>query len=327
MPVVTWYIRKMLLTVRCNISAKGRWTRGGSITSGLTNVVGNAIYGTKPLKSVGDAFLRGAATAGINYISDLIGQKPGWEGIDAGLLTGMAGKLISPYGGALRNPRRGCGSASPFVSGLGYGSSKGYKYDVPKAGSAGRKEKKKFSLKEFLKETAVGGITGGVASAGFYGAGKGIEALRNNVRNIDIDSALSLKYMSGDEKQRAALDAAMKIAGPSTDKEFKVFGHGNPKIIMSDKGPLDAEKLAVDILNSPEYIGGKQKVILYACRTGKEPDGLAQQLSNILGVVVEAPTTEIWLQKSGEFFIGDITKVGKKYYVHMGEMMGFKPKI
>ena len=156
----------------------------GSITSGLTNAVSNAIYGTKPLKSVGDAFLRGvgagAATAGINYISDLIGQKPGWEGIDAGLLTGMAGKLISPYGGALRNPRRGCGSASPFVSGLGYGSSKGYKYDVPKAGSAGRKEKKKFSLKEFLKETAVGGITGGVASAGFYGAGKGIERLKDS---------------------------------------------------------------------------------------------------------------------------------------------------
>ena len=130
--------------------SEGKVDTRGSITSGLTSAVSNAIYGTKPLKSVGDVFLRGAgagaATAGINYISDLIGQKPGWEGIDAGLLTGMAGKLISPYGGALRNPRRGCGSASPFVSGLGYGSSKGYKYDIPKAGSAGRKEKKKFSL-------------------------------------------------------------------------------------------------------------------------------------------------------------------------------------
>ncbi len=82
--------------------SEGKVDARKSITSGLTNAVSNAIYGTRPLKSVGGAFLRGAgagaATAGINYISDLIGQKPGWEGIDAGLLTGTAGKLISPYG-------------------------------------------------------------------------------------------------------------------------------------------------------------------------------------------------------------------------------------
>ena len=133
--------------------------------------------------------------------------------------------------------------------------------------------------------------------------------------------------MSGNEKKRAVIDAAMKIAGPSTDKEFKVFGHGNPKIIMSDNGPLDAEKLAADILNSPEYIGGKQKVILYACRTGKEPDGLAQQLSNILGVVVDAPNTEIWIKKSGGFLIGDITRVGNRYHIDKGKMIGFNPEI
>ena len=93
----------------------------------------------------------------------------------------MAGKLISPYGGVVRDSRSGCGSVSPFVTVPGYGSSKGYRYDVPRAGGAGRKQRKKFSLKEFLRETAAGGITGGVASAGFYGAGKGIKALRNNL--------------------------------------------------------------------------------------------------------------------------------------------------
>ncbi len=120
----------------------------------------------------------GAATAGINYISDLTGQNPGWGGPDAGFLTGMAGKLVSPYGGVVRDPGRECGSASPFVTVPGYGSSKGYRYDVPKAGGASRKQRKKFSLKEFLRETAAGGITGGVASAGVYGAGKGIERLK-----------------------------------------------------------------------------------------------------------------------------------------------------
>ena len=119
--------------------SEGKVDARKSITSGLTNAVSNAIYGTKPLKNVGDAFLRGAgagaATAGINYISDLIGQNPGFAGIDAGLLTGMAGKLISPYGGVMRDLKKGCRSASPFVTVPGYGSSKGYQYDVPKAGA------------------------------------------------------------------------------------------------------------------------------------------------------------------------------------------------
>ena len=158
------------------------------ITRGLTNAVCNAMYGTRPLGSVGEAFLRGAgagaATAGINYISDLIGQKPGWKGIGAGPLTGLAGGLILPYVGAMWDPRSGCGSVSPFVPIFGYSSAKGYQYSVTQAGDAGQEQKKKFSLREFLKETAVGGITGGVASAGFYGAGKGIEKLTDSIRNV-----------------------------------------------------------------------------------------------------------------------------------------------
>ncbi len=177
--------------------SEGKVDARKSITSGLTNAVSNAIYGTKPLNSVKDAFLRGAgagaATAGINYISDLIGQNPGWGGPDAGFLTGMAGKLVSPYGGAVRDPRRGCGSTSPFVTVPGYGSSKGYRYDVPRAGGAGRKQRKKFSLKEFLRETAAGGITGGVASAGFYGAGKGIERLKDSFRASKNQVAINNK--------------------------------------------------------------------------------------------------------------------------------------
>ena len=114
---------------------KKGWTRrvdaGESITRGLTNAVSNAIYGTKPLKGVINAGLRGAgaraATAGINYISDFIRQNPGYGGTDAGLLAKMAGRLVSPYG-LLRDPRKGCGSFSPFAKILGYDSAKRFQY-------------------------------------------------------------------------------------------------------------------------------------------------------------------------------------------------------
>ena len=155
-----------------------------SITSGLTNAVSNAIYGTRPLKGVGDALLRGAgagaATAGIDYISDYMRQTPGWSGTDAGILSEMAGKLIPLYG-LSRDPRKGCGSFSPFARILGYDSAKGYQYNVAKTAGL-RKEKKKFDFGEFLGAAAFGGVVGGVTSAAFYGTGKGIAKLKDSFR-------------------------------------------------------------------------------------------------------------------------------------------------
>ena len=177
-------------------------------------------------------FLRGAgvgaATAGINYISDLIGQNPGWGRPDAGFLTGMTGKLISPYGGVMRNPGRGCGSASPSVTVPGYGSSKGYQYDVPKAGGAGRKQRKKFSLKEFLRETVAGGITGGVASAGFYGAGKGIERLKDSFRaGKGVSSSGFYQDARGRWHRPNGQFASNAEVGISSPVKFRTNSHGN----------------------------------------------------------------------------------------------------
>lgn len=92
--------------------------------------------------------------------------------------------LNAPIYGMFRNPRNGCGSEIPFDTGLGYSSAKGYRYKTPQTrnGSGGRKG---FSLKDFIRETLIGGVTGGLASSAFYGAGKGIETLKNS---ITIDS-------------------------------------------------------------------------------------------------------------------------------------------
>ncbi len=188
-----------------------------SITGGLTNAVSNAIYGNNPLKGVKDAFKRGAgagaATSGLNYLSGILGQNPGLDRMGMGLLTGLAGGLLSPYA-LFRDPRRGCGSRDPFMCTLGYGSAKGYRYDDPKTGSRSRGNGKRFSFWEFLKETAVGGITGGIASAGFYGAGKGIEKLKDCIQNFGRKSSnwyspLSLNLGEVDDN---SINTAMKIA-------------------------------------------------------------------------------------------------------------------
>ena len=147
-------------------------------------MVSNAIYGTKPLTGVVNAFLRGAgagaATNGIDYISDYMRQTPGWSRTVAGLLTGMAGKLTSPYG-LSHDPKKGCGSFSPFARILGYDSAKGYRYNVAKTAGL-RKEKKKFDFGGFLGAAAFGGVVGDVTSAAFYGTGKGIAKLKDSFR-------------------------------------------------------------------------------------------------------------------------------------------------
>ena len=156
-----------------------------SITSGLNNAVSNAIYGTRPLGSMKEAFGRGvgagAATSALNYISDTLGEKTLHSRMGMGLLSGMTGAAFSPYN-FLRNPRRGCGSPSPFVPSLGYGSARGYQYDLPKIENGSQGQTKRFSFGDFLREVAIGGITGGLSSAAFYGAGKGIERLKEGLR-------------------------------------------------------------------------------------------------------------------------------------------------
>ena len=172
----------------------GRIDPEKSILGGLSNAVSNAIYGTDPLGSGKEAFLRGmgdgAANAALNYLFDTTGNK-GVSG--AGALPGIAGALFSPYE-ALRDPRRKCGSASPFIPIPGYGPAKGYQYEMPGVGSGNANTPKKFSICDFLLETVIGGITGGLSSAAFYGAGKGIERLMDGLRPGNLNEKVFERY-------------------------------------------------------------------------------------------------------------------------------------
>ncbi len=160
--------------------ARGRVSAGRSILGGIDNMVGNSLYGTDPLSSVKNAAVRGAkagaASAGLGYLADCLDPAPGWDAAGAaGFAAGIAGSFLPPFGMA-RDPRRGCGSLSPFNTILGHTMARGYRYGVS---GLGIERKKKPSLMGFLGETVRGGVTGGIAGAAFYGVGKGIERLWN----------------------------------------------------------------------------------------------------------------------------------------------------
>ena len=119
-------------------------------------------------------------------------------------------------------------------------------------------------------------------------------------KNNIINKPLSLKI--GDDD---TINIAMEIAGPSTNEVFNVFGHGDANGIKFNDKILDANQVAYLIQNSPQYIGGKQKVVLYACETGSTSNGLAKQLAKKLGVNVVAPDALLFPTKTGGFEIAD----------------------
>ncbi len=107
---------------------------------------------------------------------------------------------------------------------------------------------------------------------------------------------------------------------------FKVIGHGNPYGIRQGDRMLNAEELADMIRQSGDYVGGKQKIILFSCSTGREPDGLARQLADILNVEVIAPSTEVRPTKLGIFIACEEQFVeGQSKYVR-GKWNIFMPR-
>lgn len=178
-----------------------------SIASGLTNAVGNAIYGNGPITSLKNAFTRGfgagAATAGINNIFQSFGVQNTGQGNSTGAMNSVAetAGMIAPYMTG-RDPRTLCGASSPFESSIGNRDAKGYRYRTIIFGEpGGGTEKNGFSLGSFIRDVAIGGVTGGLASASFYGAGKAVEALQGSIqrrreqrvlRNAGNDSTLPM---------------------------------------------------------------------------------------------------------------------------------------
>ncbi len=49
----------------------------------------------------------------------------------------------------------------------------------------------RFSLGRFVRDVAVGAVMGGLASVAFYGAGKGVEALKQSIQQEEHSRKLN----------------------------------------------------------------------------------------------------------------------------------------
>lgn len=102
------------------------------------------------------------------------------------------------------------------------------------------------------------------------------------------------------------------------DEEFDtVICHGSEyKVYIStndgEEIEYTAEEFAKRITNSASYSGKDIKLV--SCNTGAKDDGFAQQLANILGVKVLAPTEAIWLNVYGELFISDYEALADMWF-------------
>jgi len=125
-------------------------------------------------------------------------------------MAGVTDGLNAPVYGMFRNPRNNCGSESPFDTGLGYSSAKGYRYKTPQTGN-GNGAGKGFSLAGFVRETLIGGVTGGLGSAAFYGAGEAVRKIKGSL------------WSSKGKTKKEILEHNKAIGKAYADKKFAKF--------------------------------------------------------------------------------------------------------
>ena len=280
---------------------------GKSIAGGLTNAVNGLIYGNDTLKSLGEAAVKGAAsgalTSGINYLADVTSPQP----------TARRSPGIQYQGGAagilrLRDPRRGCVPSDPSIGSLRYGRDYGYQYNVP-VSNEDVQNRKGFSLCDFMKEMLTGAVTGGMAGATFYGAGRAVSALKESIKGAYINrykedmivaSPSLIQKGQGYELKEAA--GRLQPVEGFTD----VAVHGNPNsfgVMHNGKWEyIDQRSMATYLKNNPEYNGGAIRLI--SCSTGAKVNGIAQNLSNKLGVNVLAPSDTLYIHPNNTMTIG-----------------------
>ena len=147
------------------------------------NALSEVLYGTGELKGVKDAFLRGARTgavmSGLENITDHVGS----YGVAGEQIFGKkADRAVIPTN-AGRDPKGMCGAADPFDMSSGLGNGRGYQSGRTHGGAGHSRtgENGGFNLGGFVRDVLTGAVTGGLGSAGFYGAGKAVDALWGSV--------------------------------------------------------------------------------------------------------------------------------------------------
>ncbi len=281
---------------------------------GAFNAAGGRLYGTSPLKNVKNAFMRGAlegaVKGGAYNIADVLdnrlqnahnarnrqklrttGKRNTWNKKNK---NPWNSRTPRPTGS--RSPQSHCKRPKPLK---GMHNPKRRRSSRDRAYHALPNDR--FRIRSFVRDVVAGAVMGGLASASFYGAGKAVEALKNSVqrriRKPISEGSLSLVWGNDD-----TIKYAQKIAPPTTKDRFFVIGHGSPNGIMVNGREEGAGAIAKRIRESEEFVGGNQVVILLSCETGKNPNGFAKQLANILGVTVIAPDKKLYPEKTNNVF-------------------------
>lgn len=151
---------------------------------------------------------------------------------------------------------------------------------------------------------------------------------RNEAAGSDI-MELSSKFVQGTEKLYRYADKITPIDGFSD-----IICHGTPDSLLinglsSEEWYYTAEQAAEIIKNSNEFNG--EKIRLVSCQTGAKPDGIAQQIADILQVEVLAPNEIVNINSDGEIFLTDNKYLAELWdngedVVQTGKWVIFKPK-
>ena len=241
-----------ILTARIKVRGTG-----GSF-GGAGNALSEVLYGTGELKGVKDAFLRGARTgavmSGLENITDHVGS----YGVAGERIFGKKPDRAVMPTNAGRDPKGMCGAADPFDLSSGLGNGRGYRsgagHDVGTGG---------FSLGGFLRDVLTGAVVGGLGSAGFYGAGKAVDALWGSVagrRNL-VETPYGMAVQNNSKEARR-IKKYVKQGG----RVYRGGTYGRSKIadaqFWAPESPLTvgyAKKYGVDFGQMDYIIGGYVK--------------------------------------------------------------------
>lgn len=158
----------------------------------------------------------------------------------------------------------------------------------------------------------VGGLTnfvsGGKISGGYYPE--------------DINRAITQKdtnFVTKDINDPESIFGELVELVPKYENYYDIKAHGSPEAVKIYRSVVDAQELARIIMFRSDYHG--EPIRLLCCETGKMKKGtcFAQELADLLGVTVLAPTEDFNVSTLGNVEIS--SPRGKK-----GKMKPFTPK-
>ena len=108
---------------------------------------------------------------------------------------------------------------------------------------------------------------------------------------------------------------------------FDVIAHGTENGILithnNENILVDSRTAAKLIKQQAGYTN--QGIRLLSCNTGKLDTGFAQNLANKLNVKVYAPTSYLWVDDRGNYFVTGMTAKGNPKYTERGKLRIFYP--